>query len=51
MSKLQNKKDIRKAALIFAVTYMVSYITRINYGAVISEMIKDTGFKIGRAHV
>ena len=44
MSKLQNKKDIRKAALIFAVTYMVSYITRINYGAVISEMIKDTGF-------
>lgn len=44
MSKLQNKKDIQIVALIFAVTYMVSYITRINYGAVISEMVKDTGF-------
>lgn len=44
MAKLQNKKDIQIVALIFAVTYMVSYITRINYGAVISEMVKDTGF-------
>lgn len=44
MAKLKNKKDIQIVALIFAVTYMVSYITRINYGAVISEMVKNTGF-------
>lgn len=44
MEKLSKKKDINILALLFAVTYMVSYITRINYGAVIVAMESDTGF-------
>lgn len=43
MVKLQGKKQINNLALLFAITYMVSYITRINYGAVISEMVIQTG--------
>ena len=31
-------------ALLFAVTYMVSYITRTNYGAIISDMVDSTGY-------
>lgn len=37
-------KSYKKYAYLFMVLYMVSYITRINYGAIISEMVKDTGF-------
>lgn len=44
MNKLQDKKQIGRLTLLFALTYMVSYLTRINYGAVISEMVTDTGF-------
>ncbi len=33
-----------KLVLLFCITYMVSYITRTNYGAVISEMGIETGF-------
>ena len=40
---LQNKKEINALSLLFALTYMVSYMTRINYGAVIAEMVTDTG--------
>lgn len=29
---------------LFALAYMVSYLTRINFGAVISEMVRSTGF-------
>lgn len=29
---------VRRTALLFTITYMVSYITRINYGAIVSEM-------------
>jgi len=42
--KLQDKKSISRLTLLFCMTYMVSYITRINYGAVISEMETETGF-------
>lgn len=38
-----NKKFVSRIALLFAATYMVSYITRINYGAIISEMVTATG--------
>ena len=31
-------------AYLFAATYLISYITRINYGAVLVEMVKSTGF-------
>lgn len=43
MVKLQDKKQVNNLALLFAITYMISYITRINYGAVISEMVIQTG--------
>ena len=42
--KLQTKKEISRLTWLFALTYMVSYITRINYGAMIAEMVVDTGF-------
>ncbi len=41
---MQNKKDIRSLSLLFALTYMVGYLTRVNYGALIAEMVSDTGF-------
>ena len=31
-------------ALLFAITYMVSYITRTNYGAIVSNMVEQTGY-------
>ena len=31
-------------SVLFAAAYMVSYLTRINFGAVISEMVSATGF-------
>ena len=37
-----DKKQINGLAFLFAITYMVSYITRINYGAVISEIEAST---------
>lgn len=40
---LTNKKDINRLAFLFAVTYMISYLTRINYGAIIAEMEYATG--------
>lgn len=33
-----------KIVWLFALAYMISYMTRVNYGAVISEMVIDTGF-------
>lgn len=44
MMKLKSKKQINQLTLLFAATYMVSYMTRINYGAVISEMETATAF-------
>lgn len=41
---LQTKKQINQLALLFAATYMISYITRINYGAIISEIEHSTNF-------
>ena len=40
---LQDKKDVNALSWLFALTYMVSYMTRINYGAVIAEMVTETG--------
>ena len=37
-------KNATAITLLFAVTYMTSHITRINYGAIISEMESATGF-------
>ena len=43
MTKLNDKKAIGRMALLFAVLYCISYMTRINFGAVISEMVLATG--------
>ncbi len=43
MEKLTDKRKINGFIFLFAVIYFTSYITRINYGAVISEMESDTG--------
>jgi len=40
---ITDKKSVNKLALLFTLVYMVSYITRINYGAIISEMVIATG--------
>lgn len=45
---MRNKqKSATKLAFLFALTYMISYITRINYGAVIAEMQSATGMGKG----
>lgn len=42
--KLKNKREINFLAFLLSATYMVSYITRINYGAVVSAMVETTGY-------
>lgn len=44
MTKVEGKKQVNSLIFLFAVTYMVSYLTRINYGTVIAEMERATGF-------
>ena len=44
MEKITNQKEIKKITLLFMFTYMISYITRTNYGAIISEMVEATSF-------
>ncbi len=41
---LTEKKEINKIAFLFMFTYMISYMTRINYGAVILSMQEATRF-------
>lgn len=43
MQKLTDKKTIGQMTFLFMMLYMISYITRINYGAIISEMVDATG--------
>lgn len=38
------KNSVNRLTLLFAATYMISYITRINYGAIIAEMEAATHF-------
>ncbi len=49
MEKLTDRRKINAIILLFSVIYFTSYITRINYGAVISEMESDTG--LSKAHL
>ena len=44
LNKLTDRKAVAGITWLFAITYMVSYLTRINYGAVISEVVTDTGY-------
>ncbi len=43
MTKLTDKKKINATVFLFTLTYMVSYMTRINFGAVISAIVEQTG--------
>lgn len=43
MNQLTDSRQIKGLRLLFMFTYMVSYLTRINYGAVIVEMSDDMG--------
>ncbi len=42
--KLRTCSGKGSLTVLFAAAYMVSYLTRINFGAVISEMVSSTGF-------
>lgn len=42
--KLTNKKQINSLVFLFSITYMISYMTRINYGAIIAEMQTALGY-------
>ena len=44
MNKLTDRQAVIRISLLIAVTYFVSYLTRINFGAVILEMVRSTGF-------
>lgn len=44
MEKLTKKKQVSALALLLSLTYMVSYLTRVNYSAVIAEMELATGW-------
>lgn len=44
MNTQTKKVNLKLMSVLFMLTYMISYITRINYGAIISEMEKTTGF-------
>lgn len=43
MEYIQDQKKVNRTILLFACCYMVSYITRINFGAVILDMVTSTG--------
>lgn len=47
MCKLTDKKSIRAMTFLLTVTYMVSYMTRLNFGAIIAEMVEQTGMTKG----
>lgn len=43
MQKLKKPYSMLSLSMLFAVVYMVSYLTRINFGAIVSEMERATG--------
>lgn len=43
MNIITDPRRMWRVRILFMITYMVSYMTRINYGAVILEMVHDTG--------
>lgn len=44
METMKTKKEVSALALLFAFTYMVSYMTRTNFGAIIAEMERATQY-------
>ena len=49
MHMQKSKKKISGQIMLFSFVYMISYITRINYGAIVSEMV--TSLQISKSHV
>ncbi|MDY3303437.1 MAG: MFS transporter [Clostridia bacterium] len=49
LNKSKNRKPAFKLTLLFMMLYFISYITRINYGAVISEIVKSEGILKSKA--
>lgn len=47
MTKLKDRRQISSLTVLLAVAYMVSYMTRINFGAVVAEMELSTGISRG----
>lgn len=45
MKKINNPKIVRKLALLCSLTYLASYLTRINFGAVTVAIIKEYGWE------
>lgn len=45
MEKLTDKKAISRYIWLLSAAYMVSYLTRVNFGAVIYEMVLRTGYE------
>ena len=45
MEKLTEKSAIRRYTLLLSAAYMVSYLTRVNFGAVIYDMVLSTGYE------
>lgn len=43
--KITNKGAVRRLSLLLTCLYVVSYLTRINYGAVISEIVSSEGIQ------
>jgi OPA family glycerol-3-phosphate transporter-like MFS transporter len=43
MTKLKDRRQVSNLTVLLAVAYMVSYMTRINFGAVVAEMEVSTG--------
>ena len=45
MEKLTEKKAVSRYIWLLSAAYMVSYLTRVNFGAVIYEMVLSTGYE------
>lgn len=45
MNKLTDSREIRSNILLLSICYLVSYLTRINFGAVIFDMVESTGYE------
>ena len=45
MNKFTDSREIRSNILLLSICYLVSYLTRINFGAVIFDMVESTGYE------
>ena len=43
MQKIESRREVSSFILLLLTTYMISYVTRINFGAIVSEIASATG--------